>query len=197
MDLSNYAKLTPEASARQIFASYSYTRALPPERIEELIAAGIGIGNELAQTVKTRHPGLAPSEIAAECGVAVSYERSEKNNARFVKFAEYHAKSKQIHLNGNVIDFLDRIWPEARAGEVIIAHELFHYYEMTEIELVSRRFSFERKLLGLIPIKHNLLPVSEIAANAFCKNLADLSFEPKLLETVYFDRIAAQGGSGD
>ncbi len=192
MDMPKYEKITAPELARKIFASFSYTKELPEEQVNNLIIEGIGLGNRLAQEIKARYPGLVPSQIASKCGVKVLYDDSEKNNPRYVKFAEYHVKKNEIHLNGNVIRFLDKLLQTDDTAEIIIAHELFHYYEMAEFGLISKKYSFKRKIFGFLEIIQSLLPMSEIAASSFSKVLAGISFEPKILEKMYFDNITAE-----
>lgn len=189
MDMMKYEKITPSELARKIFVSFPYTQKLPEELVNSLITEGIGLGNSLAQEIKARYPGLVPSQIASKCGLKVLYDDSEKNNPHYVKFAEYHVKKNEIHLNGNVIRFLDKLLQTDDTAEIIIAHELFHYFEMAEFGLISKKYSYKRKIFGFLEINQSLLPMSEIVANAFAKALAGISFEPKILEKIYFDNI--------
>ena len=188
-----YAAVLPMDSSRRIFTLFPYASTLPEEDRDNFIVQGIDLGETQAQKVMERHAGLSPSEIASVYGIPVLHY-DESLNEKYVQFASYLAKKKEIHLNKNAIQLLQSLIDEedGNVEEIFIAHELFHYYEMTEIGLVSKRFHINRKFLGgLVTIRQSLLPVREVAANAFCKKLSGISFEPTVLERIYFDHAAA------
>lgn len=181
-----YLALTALDCGRLEFAKFAYTRSMPEAERDRLIAEGIAIGEAHACEVMTRHPGLPPSQIAASCGLTVRRTAAESTNSRYVQFASYYAKKREIHLNASAIGLLNQI-VDVDLAEVLIAHELFHHYEMTEIGRVGKRFRARRLLLGFIPLTQSLLPVGEVAASAFCKKLSGLPFEPAVLDKLYFD----------
>jgi hypothetical protein len=180
--------MTQMEACDKIFGQFSYTSALSHEERTNLIQEGIAIGEKQAKKVQAAYPGRGPSEIAQICGVSIHYDSGDQPNINYVQFATYHAKKKEIHLNETVIKLL-RIMTEKNVEEIFIAHELFHYYEMTELGRVGNQFHIKRRLLGFIPVHQTLLPVGEVAANVFCKSISGISFEPLILEKIYFDNI--------
>lgn len=191
MYTGKYLSLTQEECALRVLAAFSYTEGLSPAERDRLIAEGIAIGGAHAAKVLQRHHGRKPSQIAVSNGVTVQHDEDGSRSTDFVQFATYHAKGQVIHINANAVSILRGLMDED-VGEILIAHELFHYYEMTELGRIGKRFHVMRKLFGFIPIKHSLMPVGEIAANAFCKKLSGIAFEPMALERVYFDHVNRQ-----
>jgi hypothetical protein len=183
-----YRGMTRIDACNRIFAHFSYTRGLSNEERTRLIQEGIAIGEKQAKKVQAVYPGQGPLEIAKACGISIHYDSGYQPNTHYVQFATYHAKKKEIHLNEAVIKLLC-LMTEEKLEEIFIAHELFHYYEMTELGRIGNQFHIKRLLLGFIPVWQALLPIGEIAANVFCKSIADISFEPLILEKVYFDNI--------
>jgi hypothetical protein len=105
-------------------------------------------------------------------------------NQKFTKFAEYYVKSKKMYINYDVVKKIEISLNIKGVNEILIAHELFHHYEVEELGRINRRYKINVKLLGIINVKYSLLAMSEIAANSFAKNLLNLQFEPKMLESI-------------
>ncbi|MDR0656728.1 MAG: hypothetical protein LBG22_10480 [Treponema sp.] len=183
-----YDGMTRIEACNRIFARFSYTRRLSDEERTRLIQEGIAIGERQAKKIQAAYPDQGPLEIARACGISIHYDSGCQPNTHYVQFATYHAKKKEIHLNETVIKMLCLI-TEEHVEKIFIAHELFHYYEMTELGRIGNQFHIKRLLLGFIPVRQALLPMGEIAANVFCKSISGISFEPLILEKVYFDNI--------
>lgn len=188
--INRYKEMTQMQSARIIFAGFPYASTIPEEERDSFILQGIKIGEGQAEKIRQKYPDVPPSGIAALSGIKIFYN-DEALNEKYVQFAMYKAKNKEIHLNAKAVNFIQRLINDesCKIDEIFIAHELFHFYEMSEIGPVGEKFHMNRKLFGIFNIKQTLMPVREVAANAFCRKLCGIPFEPTVLEKIYFNNI--------
>ena len=67
-----------------------------------------------------------------------------------------------------------------------LAHEFYHFLEYSNNETTNYKLDkIEIILGGFIKRKATILKTREIAAHAFCKEILDLKFHPKLLDYIY------------
>ena len=178
--------MTVEEIGESIFRAFPYAEKIPADQRDELARKADERGQLRAAELAAEYAGLKPSEIAAENGISVVNETSEKANDRFVKFAEFHVKNKKILLNQNAVAYLEEALAPPMATEIILCHELFHFFEHTRWGDLSKEYSFTDTLPMGIKVKRSILPMSEIAANGFTRTLLQLSFQPKVIEKIYF-----------
>jgi hypothetical protein len=168
------------------------------ERRTALVEAALEDGRFLAADVRASL-GSDPSCIAAGCGVPVTDSESEAGFGSIVVFAEYATRPPSITLYSPAIRSLDaRITGEvaARLGisgtrAIFLAHELYHHFDCTRSEPLSRRHRVRIFGLGSWTWTSGLTSLAEIAAGAFAQELLGLSFHPKMLDLLMAKEIKA------
>lgn len=171
----------------QLRADPQFSR-IEPERHAVLVEAAIADGRLLAADVRS-NLGSDPAFIAASCGVPVIDSDGEAGFGSIVVFAEYATRPPSITLYGRAIGRLDAKMAEG-AGQfgisetrpIFLAHELFHHFDCTRSEPLSRRHRVRIFSLGSWAWTSGLTSLAEIAAGAFAQELLGLSFHPKILE---------------
>ena len=164
---------------------------IEPERHASLVEAALADGRFLAADVRSNR-GSDPASIAASCNVPVTDSEGEAGFGSIVVFAEYAARPPSITLFSPAIRRLDaRITGEnaARLGisgtrAIFLAHELYHHFDCTRSEPLSRRHRVRIFSLGSWTWTSGLTSLAEIAAGAFAQELLGLSFHPKLLDSL-------------
>lgn len=180
--------------ARQIFSQYDYVSWLGQDKVDQLISLSIEHGKAKAESCKAVRNGSEDlvMNICEEEGITFDWEDTQSGDNNFVKFAQFEVKTKRITLNSHAIHTIsdrNEVYPFETVRDVLIAHELYHYLEFTKWGCLYKQHTFTRKLFGLIPVRYSLLPMSEIAANAFAKELLDLTFNPYELNSLYFSSL--------
>ncbi len=167
---------------------------IEPGRREALVDAALADGRFLAADVRS-HLGPDPAFIAASCGVPVTDSGDEAGFGSTIVFAEYATRPPSITLYGPAIRRLDgkiaREGAVARLGiaetrSIFLAHELYHHFDCTRSEPLSRRHRVRIFGLGAWAWTSGLTSLGEIAAGAFAQELLGLSFHPKLLDQYIF-----------
>ena len=70
--------------------------------------------------------------------------------------------------------------------KIHLAHEFYHFLEFINNKNTNDLLDkIDITLLGVIKRKSTILKVREIAAHAFCKELLNLNFHPKILDYIY------------
>ncbi len=71
------------------------------------------------------------------------------------------------------------------ANDVIVAHELFHFFEETNPDLGVDRIKVRVKVWNLFYQNINPAVADEIAASSFSQKVTGLGFNPRLLEVIH------------
>ncbi|WP_024296255.1 hypothetical protein [Lacrimispora indolis] len=179
-----------EKSGLQMFERFEYTKSLPEQEKIEIIREAVRFGEKRADELKAEFRSAVPSQILNMQGILI-LEENDKDNTRpnFVKFAEFHVKQKKVLLNSQVLRIISRQMERDLVKEIILCHEMYHYFEMFRWGRTGDSFKRKVKLFQMIPVTRRILPAEEIAANAFTKAYLKLEFEPQELEQIYFNRI--------
>ena len=179
-----------EKSGLQMFERFEYTNSLPEQEKIEIIREAVRLGEKRAGELKAEFRSAVPSQILNMKGILILEENDKDNTCpNFVKFAEFHAKQKKVLLNSQVIRIISRQIERDLVKEIILCHEMYHYFEMFRWGRTGDSFKRKVKLFQMIPVTRRILPAEEIAANAFTKAYLKLEFEPQELEQIYFNRI--------
>jgi hypothetical protein len=167
---------------------------IEPERRNVLVEAALADGRFLAADVRLKL-GSDPGFIAASCGVPVLDSEDEAGFGSILVFAEYSTRPPTITLYDSTIRQLDaRIAAKEAAAQLgvsatrplFLAHELYHHFDCTRREPLSRRHRVDIFRLGGLAWTSGLSSLAEIAAGAFAQELLGLPFHPKLLDQFIF-----------
>lgn len=180
-----------EKSGLQMFERFEYTKSLPDQEKIEIIRAAVRLGEKRAGELKDEFRSASPSQILIMQGIRI-LEEDDRDNTRpdFVKFAEFHVKQKKVLLNSQVLGAVSLQMERKLVKEMILCHEMYHYFEMFRWGRTGDSFKRKVKLFQMIPVTRRILPAEEIAANAFTKAYLKLEFEPQELEQIYFKSAA-------
>jgi hypothetical protein len=143
----------------------------------ELVRQALAIGDEMAEQILREHKTSDPRRIASNLGVKVL--GGEKG-----KGAEYQKNKKEITVYRN---FHERLLREVKSAQLsehliksLVAHELFHFLEHTQIGEVYRKFKFESWRIGFYARESYIKGLSDVAAQAFTQTLLGLQLSPQV-----------------
>lgn len=180
---------------RAILDSDLLIRRVPSDRRAALAAMARRVGGEVAATQHGRE-SLAPTAWAHRLGLKIGAE----SGPLFASFTE----PATIGLNRESLaaaeSLLQRSGSAPRLGpvplaEVLVAHELFHYWEMHLPDLPTSARQLDILRLGPFHRAARLSSLGEIAAMAFAQALTGLPFSPFALTAALLwpqDRSAAE-----
>jgi len=163
-------------AALELAKDKNFLRIPEQDRIK-LILEALSIGEEIADSISKEYQTSDPRKIAELMGIKISGGESGS-----FKKSEYRKKEKEIVI---FRDTLERLTSEITVPELserilrfLIAHELFHHIEETQMVPIYKRFKFKGKLWFKFYIKG----LSEVAAQAFIQKLLDLEFSPYVFD---------------
>lgn len=172
----------------ELFHQYVFDSQLTENEKLEIVTEAIRLGRERAEQIKMEFGGRKPEEILKEMGISIVKEQERKiYNPDYVKFAEFYSKKGEIRLNADALKKLDKKLKPGLAKEIVLCHELYHYFETSRWGKTADLFVRNVKLFGRIPAKRRMLPAVEIAADSFAKSYLNLDFDPRSIETFYFE----------
>lgn len=177
-------------AAKAIFEQFVYADSLPSEEKEGIIRQAISLGQKRAEEIREEFGSIEAEQILKSQGITILEEREKRNPGKdYVKFAEYYGKAGEICLNVTALEVIKPKIALALAREIVLSHELYHYFEYKRWGDTSSLFIREVRLFGRIPVKRRMLPAAEIAANSFTKHFLNIKFQPQVIETYYFEMI--------
>lgn len=179
---------TEMEAGTELFRQFVFDNRLTKEEKEKITEEAILLGRKRAKEIGNEFGGKGPEEILTRMGVRIIREQGGKKiNSDYVKFAEFYAKSGEIHLNEDVVRELDKKMKPGLAKDIILCHELYHCLEISRWGKTADLFVRTVKLFGWIPAKRRMLPAAEIAADSFTKAYLKLDFNPREIESYYFE----------
>ena len=156
----------------------------------ELFRKAFDCGQEMAENIASKYGRRDPKEIAKAAGLTVKYPFQPQNAGR-VLFAEFFLPD-EIRVYQDAIDKakwrfeepgVTEALGEIRLENLLIAHELFHYFEEEQKnEIWTRTYRFDMKVFGFLKNSARVVTLSEIAAMGFCKRLNKLPYAPYVMD---------------
>lgn len=150
-------------------------------------------GIRLAHRVWGQYPDQSLSDIYRALGIQL-HELSDEDGGHYTMFACYTEPDK-VELYTETIRLAEESLREENctavlAGiqirDILLAHELFHYYECT---LSAEELPTKQKLLtlwhiGRFQYKSSIISLNEIAAMAFAKEYLSMPYSPYILDVL-------------
>lgn len=183
------SKITSEEieAGMEIFQQFIFADRMSEEEMLSLIFSAITLGKDHADQIIEEFGVQKPRILLKQLGVQMKQEELPLTlQNEYVKFAEFSPKSNRIFLNQGALQKLSEKIPVDLAEDIILCHELYHYFEVNQWGLTSEYFMKTVKLFGIFPVRRKMLPAAEIAANSFTKTYLDLDFHPQIIEKLYF-----------
>jgi hypothetical protein len=145
------------------------------------------------QAVETRkaYPHITVEGIIRKLGIDLEIRKSQ-DDGNYIMFACYtepnhilvykkpiQATVKLLHQKG-----CQDLLSEKQIEEILLAHELFHWYEYNRKDLATNQKVLSLWKIGPLENKSRLVSLGEIAAMAFAKELLGLSYSPYILDVL-------------
>ncbi|GAA0087069.1 hypothetical protein UT300007_35100 [Clostridium sp. CTA-7] len=163
---------------------------IPKEKLNYYIYEANKIGRDIASKYKNEDIDL----LLKNNGVAVLVkDKCESKNLDIRGEIIFDEKERQIIIYKNsmeqIVETLKKYGFNISKKEVYkihLAHEFYHFLEFINNKNTNDLLDkIDITLLGVIKRKATILKVREIAAHAFCKELLNLNFHPKILDYIY------------
>lgn len=167
---------------------------------EEIILESHKIGYELANKILLKSPDKSVTDHIKENDIKLTIEEKQENT-NLVHFGTYESGGLITLFKGNILKSMPLLRKEEindisidEITEIILAHELFHYFEDKYPDMYTNEK--EIKLWKLGPYIHysKLICPSEIAAMSFTKKLLNLDFNPKSINYLLYSSVNKQIG---
>lgn len=165
---------------------------IPPEELDGYFSLARETGRGMADRVKREFPGKSLEEIYRSLSIRLN-RLEECDGGGYTLFACY-TEPDQVELYQGGIRNLEEARREegcpplpgsARIEDILLAHELFHFYECHE----EGGLPTGQKLLTLWRIgrfcrKSRLVFLSELAAMEFAREYLELTYSPYVLDVL-------------
>lgn len=174
-----------------VFAGDPIAGAIPPEEADKLCAQAVQCGKKRAQALRRQFPDKSVREICQAMGVRVEEDLSDASGAQ-VRFAEF-VEPELIRINPECVKRAEEQCaqleagnplPEQTPGDVLMAHELYHFLESKEPELFTAAYRHKTGRAALFgPAR--VITLGEIGAGAFAKELAQLKTPAYVYDVIF------------
>ena len=186
--------ISDEQWGRYAFSRDPIDRRFTREERSELTRQALDCGEHYAAEALA-HGYAAPEALAEHLGVRVRYpfRPSGALEGSRVLFAQYITPNK-IDIYTDCTQRADEAFaaPELRAllgevrtADVLLCHELFHYFEHRDRKTVfTETARKDIPIFGCIPNRARILCLGEIAAMRFAQRLLDLPYSPYVYDVL-------------
>lgn len=162
---------------------------LTEEKQAELFKIAHETGKSLAKEVKEKYPNLKPEAIAHTLGLKVDYLPLQDEGS-YIRFACYTEPDK-IEIYQKTVDVLceklkeeefTEILNETSIRDILLSHELYHYFEYTKADLATSQKLLTLWRIGPFEYKSRVVSLQEVGAMSFAKELLHLQYSPYVLD---------------
>lgn len=171
-------------------------RRLPLDIKKEVIDKSIRTAELFVAELLNTYGEMQVSRYALKLEVPIMLEKTSESNY-YNYLGLFREKDHSIVVNMSTISVISKIVKNlaleeiidiGKIKDVVVAHELFHYFEFKHPEAYTNQRVIDAKVLGLFKTKSKLLAASEIAAIHFSKIITGLKHTP-----IVYDRVYALG----
>jgi hypothetical protein len=162
---------------------------LTAEQKKEFAANAHACGEKLAEEVLRLAPGMQPEVYAKKLGLIVEHDRKSGDDRLFACFSEpdhltvfqriVDAAEKMVEEQG-----LSEILGNVRLEDVLIAHEIYHYFEFSRPDLYTSQKLLCLWKIGKLQNRAKLVSLQEIGAMAFAQHLLHLPYSPYIFDVL-------------
>ena len=148
----------------------------------------------MARRITAQYGLLAPAELAGKLRLKIGHSAGELREP-YLYMGLYEPGSRTITLNDSAISLvrqfiatngLDGLVPSAAIARLVLLHEIFHALEEETPDIYTRSRMLERKALGVFAYRRGLAGASEVGAVHFSKEMAGISYSPRIYERFLF-----------
>lgn len=147
-------------------------------------------GKKLAEEVLRLSPTVQPEAYAKKLGVIVEHNQEEGGDTSlFACFTE----PDHITVFQRTVDAAEKLVEEHRLSEIIgnisfedvlIAHEIYHYFEFSRPDLYTSQKLLCLWKVGKLQNRAKLISMQEIGAMAFAQHLLRLPYSPYIFDVL-------------
>ncbi|WP_333676095.1 hypothetical protein [Muricomes intestini] len=142
-----------------------------------------------AKETKTAFPQLTMEEIIQKLNIDLKIKNIQ-DDGNYIMFACYMEPNQILVYKKPIqqtIELLhqkgcENLISENQMQEILLAHELFHWYEYQKTNLPTSQKVLSLWKIGPLENKSRLVSLGEIAAMAFAKEMLGLSYSPYTLD---------------
>ncbi|MEH7248155.1 hypothetical protein V7114_15375 [Neobacillus niacini] len=162
---------------------------------QEMKTKFLGLAHEtgatLARELAVKYPEKNLEQIIAQHGIKLTKINGE-DGGDYTMFACFTEPDK-IDLYMGAVLLAEQYLEEEECynllegrtiSDILLAHELFHYYECHDTNIATNQKLLTLWKLGKFEYKSKLVSLNEIAAMAFAKEFLQLSYSPYLLDVL-------------
>lgn len=167
------------------------SRKLTTELKTQFLELAQGTGKELAHEVEGKYPKLRPVDIVTALGLNVNY-LEDQDDGNYTMFACY-TEPDNITIYKKTVDALEAALREADCIEilngvsvtdVLLAHELYHYFEFIRPEMFTNQKLLTLWHIGNFSYKSKVVSLKEIGAMTFTQELLHLPYSPYVFDVL-------------
>ncbi|MFV0381011.1 MAG: hypothetical protein ACK5KR_02080 [Breznakia sp.] len=155
------------------------------------IAKAMHCGVDLAIKIKKKYNGKNFWEMLNLLEIKVIKEKTS-GTQNYITFAKYNYPNKITVYTENVVrfnNFIDEhglrvILEDVNIEEVLLAHEMYHYFEEHNENLYSKREKIVLWKIGKFKYKSSIIALSEISAMAFTQEMLGLTYSPYIFDSL-------------
>jgi hypothetical protein len=179
---------------KNIWGLYTFKRDPVCDKITdikktEMILRANKCGFDEAVALKEKYGLKSCREYADKLGLTI-YEIEEKNSEDYILFAKFNSPNRLSICMNNVKtaeelvkkENLNTLIDEVNIGDVLIAHEMFHFIEGQNQDIYTKNTKIKLWKLGPIKYHSGIVALGEIAAMSFAKELLSLTYYPNLFD---------------
>lgn len=194
--ISELLRISDEKWGEYFFFQYHQNLKLDAGERNDLIHKAIACGEEKAKEVLQigGKGGVIPilEQHHVEFHLDTSFEASA--SLCFASFTSPNAitvYNYYLQPAQKITEKIGEVIPEfsgVNAREILLAHELYHFFEEIEPAIFSASYRYVLKHF-LFHTHHRLKAIEEIAANSFSKILNQLKFNPFVMDYILLDGV--------
>lgn len=157
---------------------------------KEFTAKAHDCGKALAEEVLRLAPGVQPEAYARTLGLTVEHNREDGGD--YSLFACY-TEPDHIAVFQQTVEAAERLTAEqalspllggVRLEDVLIAHEIYHYFEFARPDLYTSQKLLCLWKIGRFENRAKLVCLQEIGAMAFAQQLLHLPYSPYVFDVL-------------
>ncbi len=166
---------------------------LDKDKKAEIITKAMNTACDCYNDLINKYGELNLLRYAIKLDVPIEYV-NEKPSKYYAYLGLFTEKTKTITVNLDTIKMikdlileygLDDIVDINRVKDAVIAHELFHYFELVDPNLYTNQKILDAKIFGIFKTKSKLMASGEIAAMHFAKLLTKLKHSPLIYNKIF------------
>jgi hypothetical protein len=174
------------------FRSEPLARKISSSQRAEFAAGARKCGSELADRVIEKYGLRKPGEYARNLRLQIVYDR-EKSMGQYAMFACFNEPDRITIYESIAAASYELIMREGLGTllgdiniiDVLISHELYHYFEFRDDSIYTSRKLITLWSIGRFHYTSKVLCLQEIGAMSFTRRLTGLGFSPYALDVLF------------